>query len=199
MQEELQVAFTLGERLVANPHLSDYFHRLSFSPSGSVEMADGAGQLVLSIVRGKFSIHPIDQNAIQVRLYDLVELHPYKDHEPIRVLEPSSVKVTREEGLFALRGAWWGRRDEDESEWPCMLYWARYFFEVDPLEQLSSNRQGSAYHRIMVEPDTRYYYSQDDFEAETLTVADLNDLGISLQSEAYAREQYKGKIVLGYR
>lgn len=199
MQKEREAAFTLGETLVANPHLSDYFHRLSFSSSGSVEMVDGAGQQILSLVRGKFSIHPLDQTAIQVRLYDLVELHPYQHHEQIRTLEPSSIKVTREEGLFALRRVWWGRKDEDESEWPCMLYWARYFFEVDPLEQLSLNRRGSAYHRIMVEPDTRYYYCQDDLDADTLTVADLNDLGVSLQPDAYAREEYKGKIVLGYR
>lgn len=199
MQEEIEVAFTSGKMLVANPHLSDYFHRLSFLPSGSVEMADGAGHAVLSKVRGKFSIYPIDQNSIQLSLHDLVELHPYKTNEQIRVLEPSSIKVTREEGLFAFRGAWWGRRDEDDREWPCMLYWARYFFEVDPLEQLSLNRRGSAYHRIMVEPDTRYYYCRDDLDPETLTVAELNDLGVQLQPEAYTKEEYKGKIVLGYR
>ncbi|WP_126557448.1 hypothetical protein [Dictyobacter kobayashii] len=138
MQEESKAAFTLCEKLVANPHLSDYFHHLSFSLSGSVEMADGAGHSVLSIVKGKFSIHPIDQNSIHVRFYDLVELHPYKNNEQIRILEQSTIKVTREEGLFALRGTWWQWRGHDESEWPCMLYWARYFFEVDPLEQLSA-------------------------------------------------------------
>lgn len=199
MQGKIEVAFPLCTTLVANPHLSDYFHRLSFSPSGPVDMADGAGHSILSVAKGKFSIHPIDQSSIEVRLYDLVELHPYKDNEQIRMLEPSNVKVTREEGVFAFRGAWWGRKDEDKSEWPCMLYWARYFFEVDPLEQLSSNRRWSAYHRVMVEPDTRYYYCQDDLDPETLTVADLNDLGVSLQPEAYAREEYKGKIVLGYK
>ncbi len=189
MQQEMEVAFSLDGILEANPHLSDYVHRLSFSSSGSVEMADGAGHLVLSRVKGKFSLHPIDQNSIQVKLYDLVELHPYENHEPIRALEPGCVKVTREDGLFAFRGTWWGRRDEDESQWPCMLYWARYFFEVDPLERLSFNRRGSAYHRVMVEPDTRYYYCRDDLDAETLTVADLNDLGVSLQPEAYANEE----------
>ena len=107
--------------------------------------------------------------------------------------------MTREEGLFAFRTVWWGRKDEDESHWPCMLYWIRYFFEVDPLEQLSLNRRGSAYHRIMVEPDTRYYYCEDDLDYETLTVADLNDMGVSLQPEAHAKEEYKDKIVWGYR
>ncbi len=38
-----------------------------------------------------------------------------------------------------------------------------------------------------------------DIGAYTLTVADLNDLGIPLQPEAYMKEEYKGKIVLGYR
>lgn len=199
MQEESEAAFTLCEGLAANPHLTDYFHWLKFSSSGSVEMADGAGHAVLSKARGKFSTYPLDQNSIQVRLYNLVELHPYKGNDPIRTLEPSSVKVTYEKGLFAFRSVWWGRKDEDESEWPCMLYWARYFFEVDPLDQLSMNRRGSAYHRVMVEPDTRYYYCRDDRDADMLTIADLNDLGVSLQPDAYAREEYIGKIVLEYR
>ncbi|GHO51168.1 hypothetical protein KSX_93310 [Ktedonospora formicarum] len=199
MQEEIHIAFTFGETLAANPHLADYFHRLHFSPSGSVEMADGAGLSILSIVRGKYALHPIDQHTIQVTFYDLREMHPYNNNNQVRELEPSSVKVTREEGTFAFRRVWWERRDEDESQWPCMLYWARYVFDLDPLDRLASNRQGSAYHRIMVEPDTRYYYCQDDLDAETLTLADLNDLGIPLQPDASVREAQKNKIVWGYR
>ncbi|GCE24191.1 hypothetical protein KDK_79910 [Dictyobacter kobayashii] len=51
----------------------------------------------------------------------------------------------------------------------------------------------------MVEPDTRYYYCQEDLDGDTLTVAELNELGVSLQPEAYPKGNYKGKIVLGYR
>jgi hypothetical protein len=198
MQKEIEPAFTLDKQLVANPHLSEYFHRLEFSPMGSIKMADGAGQMVISIVQGSFSISPIDQNSILVNFYDLVELHPYKDDQPCRPLEPSSIKVTREEGLFAFRGRWWGTERPKEDEWPCMLYWARYFFEVDPLAQLSHNRRGSAYHRIMVEPDTRYYYCQDDLDADMLTITDLHDLGIALQPDAQARKDFHDKIVIGY-
>lgn len=199
MQKEIEPAFTLDKQLVANPHLSDYFHRLTFSPAGSVEMFDAAGHLLISKIQGSFSISPIDQSTIEVRFYDLVELHPYKDDQPGRPLEPSSIKVTREEGLFAFRGRWWGTERPQEEEWPCMLYWTRYFFEVDPLAQLSHNRRGSAYHRIMIEPDTRYYYCQDDLDADMLTIADLHDLGISLQPDAQARKDFHDKIVIGYR
>ncbi|GHO44265.1 hypothetical protein [Ktedonospora formicarum] len=188
MQEANEVAFTLDGTLAANPHLHDYFHYLTFSQSGDIQMGDGAGQFVIAIVKGKFSIKPLDQRTLQLYLYDLVELDP---HKPVRALEPYIVKVTREEGLFAFRQIWWEYKNEDQEQWPCILYWARYVFEPDPLKLLSSNREKSLYHRIMVEPDTRYYYSQDDRDADTLTLADLRSLGVSPQTDAYIRDVYK--------
>lgn len=76
-------------------------------------MLDAAGHMILSVVRGQFSVHPVDAGSVEVRFYDLVELDPYRNHEPLRELEPSSIRVTREEGVFAFRHhkSWWVPKD----------------------------------------------------------------------------------------
>jgi hypothetical protein len=198
MQEESAIAFSLDGMFRANPNLTDYAHWLKFSPTGSVRMVDAAGHMVISIVEGCFSVSPLDARSIQVHFYDLLELHPYEDEKVVRALEPCSINVTREEGVYAFRWHQWVPKGIESHEWPCTIYWTRYFFEVDPLAQLSYNRRGSAYHHTMVEPDTRYYYRPDEAE-DWLSVGDLAELGISPQPEAAPREGYRAKIIFGYR
>ncbi len=204
MQGQGEAAFSLCGEFEANPHTPDYWHRLRFSPAGTVEMHDAAGHLVLSRVRGRFTIQPIDACSVQVHLYDLVELGLGRSDEPMRELEPWSVKVTREEGVYAFRHPS-GPMGASPAAWPCLLYWNRYFFEVDPLlglPGLARNRQGSAYLAVMEEPDTRCYYRLEDVDHDMLTVADLADLadlGVALQPVARSKEGFQDKIVLGYR
>lgn len=118
----------------------------------------------------------------------------------MRELEPMRVRVTREEGVYAFRhhACWWVPRDTAPADWPCLLYWNRYRFAVDPLASLASNRRGSTYFQVMVEPDTRYFYHQEDVDRDLLTVGDLTDLGVSLQPDAHLKADFASKIVLGY-
>jgi len=68
MQEQI-IPFLLSGAFEANPHLYDYLHRLSFSPSGLVEMVDGAGQVLNSLVNGRFSLQAAGQNAALVQFF----------------------------------------------------------------------------------------------------------------------------------
>ncbi len=91
---------------------------------------------------------------------------------------PSSVTVSREEGLFAFRRQviW---KVADEGEWPCLLYRVRYVFDVDPLASMTSNRDGNLYYIVEAqELDTRYYYPRD--AAERLTLRELEQMGLSI-------------------
>jgi hypothetical protein len=207
MQEEQVTPFSVTGPLEANPYLYDYLHRLSFSPSGVVEMLDGAGQVLASRVKGRFSIQARDQNAVLIQFSDLVELKykpqflvqttdqkslasdysnllfvenpDYQNEEPIRALAPVGVMITREEGTFpfAQQVIWNIRQGE---EWPCLLYRVRYVFEHDPLEQVRDRRTGIPYYQQegWEEPDTRYYYCWDD--RQELTAQELGQMGISL-------------------
>jgi hypothetical protein len=176
--QEKTIPFTLSGEFEANPHLYDYLHRLSFSPTGIVEMVDGAGQVLNSLVRGRFSLQAAGQNVTLVQFFDLVELNPYDEQEQHSVLDTISVKLTREEGIFAFkRQVVWNIRDE--QEWPCLLYRLRYVFENDPLTQVLSSRVGNLYYSLEAEePDTRFYYHQDD--GQQLTARELSRMGISL-------------------
>ncbi|HVU67189.1 MAG TPA: hypothetical protein VHD63_08675 [Ktedonobacteraceae bacterium] len=201
MQAGIELAFTLSGTLRANPRLSDYIHRIDFLPEGEVDMLDAAGHSLLSRVHGCYELFPVDQRTIRVRFFDLVEWHPYKD-VPVRALETCQINVTREEDLFAFRGypGTWITKETPPDEWPCSIFWARYVFELDPLTQLAENRRGSAYHYLMIEPDTRFYYSENDWDYEAVSVADVAAMGLEFQPEASPRPEHRGKgIVLGYR
>lgn len=206
MDGERGTAFPIPGRLAANPHLYDYLHALHFSSSGAVEMLDGAGQSLNTLVKGRFSVQPRDQSSSLVHFFDLLEVQdrpsfqlqpkdptasdhsdyseyvlaeqPGQQEIPVRSLAPLSVIVTREEGIFPfMRQVVW--KILDKKEWPCLLYRVRYVFEVDPLEQMFSNRAGNLYYHLeAAEPDTRYYYNQDD--AQELTVQQLIQMGISI-------------------
>lgn len=143
MQEMQNWPFSLSGLFEANPYLYDYLHRLSFSPSGVIEMLDGAGQHYNARVKGRFSVQQRDQSSALVQFSDLVELKlkplflaqesdqgtassdysnltfvenpDYQNEEPIRTLAPISVLVTREEGLFPFtQQAIWKIRNEEE-------------------------------------------------------------------------------------
>ena len=101
------------------------------------------------------------------------------------------------------RGSW--KREGSETRDQIVaragyLLHARYVFELDPLAQLAENRRGSAYHYLMIEPDTRFYYSENDWDYEAVSVADVAAMGLEFQPEASPRPEHRGKgIVLGYR
>lgn len=184
MPEEHVTPFSISGPLEATPALYDYLHRLSFSPSGEVEMLDGAGQVLLARVKGRFSIQVQDQNAVLLHFSDLVEVKykpqflvqttdqkpmasdysnltfvknpAYQNEEPIRTLAPASLWLTREEGMFPFaQQVMWNIRNEEE--WPCLLYRVRYVFESDPLEPVRDRRTGMPYYQQerWEEPDTR--------------------------------------------
>jgi hypothetical protein len=204
MQEEKTTPFSVSGAFEANPHLYDYIHHLSFSPLGIVEIMDGAGQVLNALIKGRFSVQARDQSSVLVHFSDLVELKQkppflaqprdpdysstdysdidwienpdYQVEEPIRSLVPISVILTREEGIFPfMQQVVW--KIHDKQEWPCLLYRVRYAFEIDPLEQVLSNRIDNLYYDMEAEePDTRYYYRQGD--AQKLSAQELAQMGI---------------------
>lgn len=207
MSGETIPPFSVAGSWEANPYLYDYLHCLSFSPSGEVEMVDGAGQVLIARVKGHFSVQGSDRDAVLIHFSDLVELKykpqmvaqttdhqplasdysnltfvdnpDYQNDEPIRALAPMSLVVTREEGLFPFaKHIIWKTRNEEER--PCLLYRVRYVFESDPLEHVRDRRTGRLYYQQegWKEPDTRYYYCRDDLKK--CTVQELAQMGISL-------------------
>ncbi|GCE26420.1 hypothetical protein KDA_19040 [Dictyobacter alpinus] len=207
MQEEQSTPLSLSGPFDANPYLYDYLHRLRFSPSGGVEMLDGAGQCLNTRVKGRFAVQARDHGSALVQFSDLVELKlkppllaqtidqgpfssdysnlvfvenpDYQNEEPIRTLAPISVLVTREEGLFPFaQQVMWKIGSAEES--PCLLYRVRYIFETDPLEHVRDRRAGRPYYQQIgwEEPNIRYYYCRDD--EQTLTALELAQMGISL-------------------
>lgn len=198
MQEDNAPPFSISGDFEVGPHLYSYLHRLSFSLSGSVEMIDGTGQHIIAVVKGRFAVQRKDHCTAVIHFSDLVDLklkspfliqfkdpdHPsyegtifvenpdYHNEEPLRMLAPISVLVTREEGLFPFV-----KIAPVKQEPPCLLYRARYVFECDPLEQVRDRRE-AGYDQVIEEPDTRYYYRRD--EVQELTTEALEKMGISL-------------------
>jgi hypothetical protein len=197
--------FATGKRLVANPYLYDYVHTLEFHSAGIIEMVDGAGQRLNTLVHGRFSVEQVSPTAFLVSLTDLVEINPYytlerfrgldlaayakavqgyvpyEEHDVRRRLDPFSVHVAQEEGLFSLRQhVIWKIRDA--QEWPYLLYRVRYRFASDPLAPFLPNRQGNLYYQEETpEPDTRVYYRVED--AQRLTARELAQRGIAVEDE----------------
>ena len=205
MPEQQLDPFSGGGRFAANPSLYDYVHTLVFDPAGTVEMVDGAGQVLNTLVKGRFAVEELGPTAFLVSLAGLVELDPYYRLKRFRGLElsayfkavqenipyeegdvrsrldPYSVNVTREVGLFLLRRQviW---KISDEQEWPYLLYRVRYRFAFDPLALHMSNRQGNLYYQLeSPEPDTRVYYRAED--AQPFTARELAQAGIAVEEE----------------
>lgn len=205
MSEQRPDPFSGGGRFAANPHLYDYVHTLVFDPAGTVEMVDGAGQVLNTLVRGRFSVEAPGPMEFVVNFADLVEIDPYyrlkrfrhldfdayvkavqedvpyDEHDVRRRLDPYRVHVTQEEGLFQLREqVIWNIKDE--QEWPYLLYRVRCRFAADPLAAHLSNRQGSLYYQLEApEPDTRVYYRAED--AQHFTAGELGRAGIAVEEE----------------
>ncbi len=62
-------------RMSANPHFYDYIHFLNFQEDGSVELIDGAGQLINTVARGNYRVGTVTQNSAEVTFYNLVEVN----------------------------------------------------------------------------------------------------------------------------
>ncbi|HEX8033543.1 MAG TPA: hypothetical protein VF510_06835 [Ktedonobacterales bacterium] len=205
MPDQLPDPFSAGGVFAANPNLYDYLHTLQFNSTGTLEMLDGAGQVLNTLVRGRFNVEQLTSSAFQLNFHDLIELNPYYelkrrceldpdviaespegyipyDEDDILCrLDPFSVHVVREEGLFVLRQQviW---RIKDEQEWPYLLYRSRYRFASDPLATHESNRRGNLYYMLeKPQPDTRVYYRAAD--AQDLTARDLALAGITIEKE----------------
>jgi hypothetical protein len=196
MPEQGSDPFSAGGVFGANPHLYDYVHSLAFTPAGTVEMVDGAGQVINTLIKARFSAEPLDATSFHVTFMDIVEVDPYYHHKHMRIKrmrdsagkefikvtgmnaaheesdvrsrpDPFSVTVTREESTFAIRQqVIWSITDE--QDWPYLLYRVRYRFSSDPLERFRANRQGNLYFQIEApDPDTRLYYRAQDRQKRT--------------------------------
>lgn len=206
MPEQRPDPFSGGGRFVANPHLYDYLHALDFKKAfGSVDMLDGAGQVLNTLVRGRFSVDELGSTLWVVHFTDLVELDPYfrlkrlrgrdmaavirsmhsyvlhNEHDVRRRLDPCHMQVAREDGLFLLRCqvVW---KVTDDQEWPYLLYRSRYRFAADPLTACQANRQGNLYYALEApepERDMRVYYRAED--AQRSTARELRQAGIAVE------------------
>jgi hypothetical protein len=162
----------------ANPHLYDYAHSLDFRADGTVELLDGAGQLINTLAAGRYSVSPAGSDQATLSFYDLVEHDPYRERAPLHAITPFSVAVVREQGLFALRQhvAW---KIADEAAWPCLLFTTRYRFEPDPLAFGEARQAGNLYN--MLEGPRQHtaawhYYPRG--AAQQTTAGELVALGI---------------------
>jgi hypothetical protein len=164
--------------LSANPHYYDYIHSLVFKDDGSVELVDGAGQLINAEAVGKYRVRDIDASSVEVEFYDVIEVNPYQKDRRLRDIAPFKVKVLREEGVFPFRQevVW---KINDETEWPCLLYRARYVFDSDPLAFARAKQARNLYY-LLEDKDlidaARYYYLRED--RQELTAKEMLALGI---------------------
>ena len=79
--------FSSVGRFSANPHRYDYVHLLHFQASGSVEVVDGAGQVLTALVRGRYAVQQLGPSQWRVRLTDLVAIDPYYQMKRFRDLD----------------------------------------------------------------------------------------------------------------
>ncbi len=167
--------------LITNPHLYDYIHDLRFADDGTVELVDGAGQLLTTRARGTYTAREVG-GLLTITFADLVEVDPYDDERPLRTIPDFAARCTRETGRFPFReGVPW--RVKDPEAWPCLLYIERYVFERDPLDFAADAQAGNLYYAA--EPpatldhartSARIYYPRDSRRA--LPLRDLRARGI---------------------
>lgn len=200
MADELGAVFIRGATFRANPHLYDYVHQLEFNPDSSIEMVDGAGQVLNTLVKARFALSSAANASYVLHFFDVVEIDPYYkvrrfrgldlaafakatahdlpyDEEDVRQrMEPFRIQVIREGGPFLLKSQviW---RINDELDWPYLLYRARYRFNKDPLARFPGTRPHNLYYQLeSPEPDTRVYYQLED--ERRLTARELPEVGM---------------------
>jgi hypothetical protein len=164
--------------MYAYPHYYDYLHTLDFQANGTVELLDGAGQLINIEAIGKYRVREIDTFLAGVEFYDVMEVHPYQERRKLRDIPAFKVSIKREEGQFPFRQevVW---KIKDENEWPCLLYTARYVFDADPL-RFGKGKQITNLYYLLENKDftesTNCYYSNND--KQELMANKLLSLGI---------------------
>ncbi len=170
----------------ANPHLYDYLHCLRFQDDFSVELLDGAGQVINMVTRGSYRARERYTSRLEVSFHDLVEVNPYDDYQKVREIAGFAVRCTLEHGTFPFRRqVMWGI--DDEQEWPCMLFRERYVFDRDPLSVGQANQARNLYYRAepeaylaRIRDSARYYYPRDGRQEHTWR--ELAALGITQEA-----------------
>nr|BBH87428.1 hypothetical protein KTC_21790 [Thermosporothrix sp. COM3] len=151
----------------ACPTSTETERSLRFSRTGTVEMVM-RGQGFNGRARGRFSIQTLTRTSaliylFNVKIYDLADT-TYSN--PMRTLPSRNVTVSREGGAFAFEKP--GQPEtEDQS---CLLYRARYRFDVDPLSLLGDNAEATS---------GPCYYQLDTQEELPRNV--LADMGITVE------------------
>lgn len=173
------MAFVLPRRLTANPQLYDYLHGLIFSEDGAVEMVDGAGQEMISIAHGRFTVETINESDAILLLSDLAEVDPRKQDEKVRDLESCQIHVTAEAGVFVFQRPI--SPSHVEAQWPFHVYRNRYVFNVDPLAYARDREMQNVFYHLVMTPalmeSARYYYPVGS--ENKATAADVRALGIA--------------------
>lgn len=169
--------FPLPIRLAANPQLYDYIHALHFRADGSVEMLDGAGQAIIAVARGNFTVENGDESSALISFKNLIEVDAYNNYERIGVLEPFTIRVVREEGPFVVDIPL--ARPEGEERL-FNLFRERYVFETDPLTFARQREQQNLYFHLNVSAavvdSARDYYPIR--AAVAVTAGQLEAMGI---------------------
>ncbi len=174
--------FVIG-RLNANPHYYDYFHYLVFNENGTVDMGAGAGQAIIVVVQGKYSVVKIDDYSAFINFYELSEINQYIRNgnigDKIQDISPFSVKAIKENGIFAFyQEVIWNIKNEEE--YPCYLFSTRYVFDSDPLNFAKKRSQRNLYYLIEqkdFDESEKYYYPQA--ECKKMILRELQKLGIT--------------------
>lgn len=160
--------------LSANPHYYDYLHSLEFKAGGDIEICQGAGQLITTLVQGHYKIQDTsNKNVHSFTLYDMAEYDPYSD-EKIADLNSYTIHLIQETGLFAFKQeVVWKIANPDEH--PCLLYNVRYLYSINAIDpdKIRQNEHFS--------PSLDIYYANQD--RQEVTLADLKQLGIDPLSQ----------------
>ncbi len=167
-------------------------------------MVDGAGQVVNTLVRGRFFFEHNSAVEYNVRFTEVIEIDPYyklkrfrgveldaylkategdvplEEQDILRRLEAFSAYFTREAGPFLIRKQIiWNIRDAEE--WPYLLFPERYRFEPDLLAAFAANQDRNLYYRVESPVmDANVYYRRQD--AQELTAREVAERGIAPKS-----------------
>ncbi len=164
--------------MIANPHFYDYIHVLDFKDDQTVELVDGAGQLINTVARGHYQARDLSPSSAEVTFFGLIEVDPYHNYQKIDDIPDFTVQVSKEDGSFAfLREVVW--KIEDAATHPALLYQTRYVYAFDPLEFGRPNQANNLYNIVEQKElvdSVRYYYPRDD--AQELVLRDMLALGI---------------------
>jgi len=149
--------------LSANPHYYDYLHVLELKADGEIEMLDGAGQFINTLIKGRYEL-----DAQSLRLFDLVEYDAYSK-EKLLELPAVTHQPKKQAGQFAFQQELPFRIDNPDEQ-PCLLFHARYIFDFDPIS--GTDDSTNLYH-VMENKDfgdsQKIFYADTDLEKLTLT------------------------------